>query len=89
MMNKNTNCGICSFFKHKDISGGGYCTILDKLTSVDTICSLDYANMSEKSAIKVLHYFQKWRRGGNFAMPNPYVIGVAVDAAIRNLRKTN
>lgn len=44
--------------------------------------------MTRKEALKILHIFQKWRRGSNtIPMPNPKEIGIAIDVAIRELRK--
>ena len=44
--------------------------------------------MTRKEALKILHIFQKWRRGSNTVpMPNPKEIGIAIDVAIRELRK--
>ena len=44
--------------------------------------------MDIKTAIKVLHDTQKWRRGKGDTMPHsPKVFGEAIDIAIRELRK--
>jgi hypothetical protein len=44
--------------------------------------------MDIKTAIKVLHDTQKWRRGYGDEMPHtPKVFGEAIDIAIRNLRQ--
>ena len=45
--------------------------------------------MTTKEAIKVLHYFQKWRRGARIAMPDRKQSGIAIDLAIRELRRIN
>ena len=45
--------------------------------------------MDNKETLKTLHDFQCWRRGKNIEMPNPKDIGVAIDNAIRLLRKEN
>jgi hypothetical protein len=44
--------------------------------------------MEKKEAIKVLHYFQKWRRGANITMPDPKQVGLAIDVAISVLRES-
>jgi len=44
--------------------------------------------MTEKEAIKTLHYYQKWRRGAKIPMSDPKQVGVAIDVAIRTLRKS-
>lgn len=40
-----------------------------------------------KETIKYLHYYQKWRRGAKLPIPNPQEVGIAIDNAIRELRK--
>ena len=42
--------------------------------------------MKVKEIIRVLHAFQKWRRGADIPMPAPKEIGRAIDGAIRELR---
>ena len=43
--------------------------------------------MDNKETLKILHDFQCWRRGKNMDMPDPILIGNAIDNAIRLLRK--
>ena len=45
--------------------------------------------MDNKETLKTLHNFQCWRRGKDMEMPNPKDIGLAIDNAIRLLRKEN
>ena len=40
-----------------------------------------------RQAAKLLHYAQKWRRGKKCAMLPPAILGVAIDMAIRTMRK--
>lgn len=42
--------------------------------------------MKVKDIIRVLHYYQKWRRGANIPQPDPKEIGRAIDGAVRELR---
>ena len=42
--------------------------------------------MTHDEALKILHTYQKWRRGANIPMPEPKEIGEAIDVAIRALR---
>ena len=42
--------------------------------------------MKVKEIIRVLHAFQKWRRGANIPMPDPKEMGRAIDGAVRELR---
>ena len=43
--------------------------------------------MDNKETLKTLHDFQCWRRGKNMDMPDPIMIGKAIDNAIRLLRE--
>ena len=43
--------------------------------------------MTEKEALKVLHTYQKWRRGAKIPQPAPKEIGIAIDVAIRTMKK--
>ena len=45
--------------------------------------------MDDKETLKTLHDYQCWRRGKNMEIPNPKYIGLAIDNAIRLLRKEN
>lgn len=42
--------------------------------------------MKVKEIIRILHAYQKWRRGANIPQPDPKEIGRAIDGAIRELR---
>lgn len=42
--------------------------------------------MTHYEALKILHAYQRWRRGANIPMPEPKEIGEAIDVAIRALR---
>lgn len=42
-----------------------------------------------ESTIAILRQFNKWRRGADMPQPNPKKIGLAIDAAIAELEKTN
>ncbi len=45
--------------------------------------------MDNKETLKTLHNYQCWRRGKDMEPPSPKDIGVAIDNAIRLLRKEN
>ena len=51
-------------------------------------CIFDRTNISMEKAVKVLHDFQKYRRGATELIycPPPYIIGVAIDKAIHVMR---
>jgi len=48
---------------------------------------LNTMTMTEKEALNLLHTFQKWRRGANMEMPTPTQVGIALDVAIRTMRR--
>lgn len=50
-------------------------------------CEFKEDYMSKVETLRVLHHFQKWRRGGRGKMPHPFVLGQAIDSAIRTLRR--
>lgn len=52
------------------------------------MCMFDRTNISKEKAAKVLHDFQKYRRGATELIycPPPYVIGIAIDKAINAMR---
>ena len=80
-------CGECCFFKHECADGFGYCDITNYPCYCGDICNLNYKSMTNSQAVKILHYAQKWRRGGKMKMINPFVYGLAIDAAILKLRR--
>lgn len=43
--------------------------------------------MDNRQAEKILHDLNKWRRGGKGEMPDPRLVGKAIDAAIVLFRK--
>ena len=87
MRSSNTRCGECCFFKHECADGFGHCDITNYPCYCGDICNLNYKSMTNSQAVKILHYAQKWRRGGKMKMINPFVYGLAIDAAILKLRR--
>ena len=51
-------------------------------------CMFDRTTISNDKAVRVLHDYQKYRRGaiGFKYCPHPYLIGIAIDKAINSLR---
>lgn len=86
---KPTCCGECTFFKHEDIDGYGYCDIVGREKRCSDVCYFTNYAIGAKEAAKILHYHQKWRRGGNSEMPAPWIIGAAIDVAIHELRENS
>ena len=83
MENKFIICKNCPFFK------SGHCRITLYGCSEHDICRFsDFdTDLDKRQAMKVLSYFQKWRRGGDGLQPNSHLLGLALDEAIRSLRK--
>lgn len=86
-MTKPCKCGECSFFKHEDVNGRGYCIISRNQYRCDDLCEFKEGYISKVETLRGLHYYQKWRRGGNGKQPHPYVVGQMIDSAIRSLRR--
>lgn len=80
-------CGECRFGENEDAYGRAWCALLDKEVCCQHKCLLSSKNISARSAERILHYYQKYRRGGRFRFCNPYLVGIAIDYAIKNLRK--
>jgi hypothetical protein len=81
------HCGECNFFSHESIDGYGWCDVTGREQRCSDRCTLSRENITDKQALRVLHYAQKWRRGANTECVNPYVFGIAIDRAIKVLRK--
>ena len=87
----NTYCGECPIFKHEDADGYGFCNLSHREQRCDDMCSFltfDFY-MTREQTVKVLHLAQKWRRGSKQKMLPPRLFGLAIDNAIRELRKIN
>lgn len=87
----NTYCGECPIFKHEDADGYGFCNLSYREQRCDDMCSFltfDF-DMTREQTVKVLHLAQKWRRGSKLKMLPPRLFGLAIDNAIRELRKIN
>lgn len=80
-------CGECPLLLHEDTDGYGVCNAAGQTRNCGQVCI--YANRYPHAweVTRILHYTQKWRRGANIKMPPPFVTGVAIDTAIRELRK--
>lgn len=80
-------CEQCIFFEYEDAAGNGYCNITYREQHCSDRCIIHYNQLTPRQAVRILHQFQKWRRGGKSPMPHPYVIGQAIDKAIKILRR--
>jgi hypothetical protein len=43
--------------------------------------------MTIKEAIEILEYYNRWRRGANIDQLHPEIIGLAIDKAVKELKK--
>lgn len=63
------------------------CSVNNTNTKLNDICVyLDGMEMKYREACKILHHYQKWRRGAKTEPLHPKIIGLAIDAAIKGLR---
>lgn len=86
-MKKYCKCGECAFLKNEGIDGYGQCIITRNIRHCGEMCSFQDDMPDEVQAVRILHHFQKWRRGGRGKQPNPTIVGDAIDRAIRTLRQ--
>lgn len=86
-MKKYCKCGECAFLKNEGIDGYVQCIITRNIQHCGEMCSFQDDKPDEVQAVRILHHFQKWRRGGRGKQPNPTIIGDAIDRAIRTLRR--
>ena len=84
-------CGECPFFKYEDMDGFGLCSLRERVQRCEDMCGFltpDFdMTMTRVQTIKVLHTAQKWRRGGKQRMLPPWLFELAIDSAIRELRR--
>lgn len=80
-------CGECPFMKYESIDGYGWCNIRDREVYCGDQCNVAHNELTNKGAIKILHYAQKWRRGAKIQQIPPYLLGVGIDRAIKELRQ--
>lgn len=52
-------CGECNFFSHESIDGYGWCDVTDREQQCSDQCTLNRENITDKQALRVLHYAQK------------------------------
>ena len=87
MTKQTTYCGECPLFRYEDTDGFGICHVSSREQRCSDTCQFLSAHPTPRQAAKLLHYAQKWRRGKKCAMLPPAILGVAIDTAIRTLRK--
>jgi hypothetical protein len=82
------NCGECPLFKYECTDGYGWCDVREREAHCGDQCNVSYNELTNKGAVKILHYAQKWRRGKKMPMLPPYILGIGIDKAINVLRQT-
>lgn len=81
-------CANCPFFLYEDTDGLGICHITDQVTKCDEACHLKPQHgLTPRQTLRILHHHQKWRRGAKIKIAPPYVVGIAIDQAIRIVRE--
>lgn len=80
-------CGECPFLRYESTDGYGLCYTNRRIVCCSDQCHIAYETLKPAQALRVLHFHQKWRRGGKGAMAPPYLVGAAIDTAIHQLRK--
>ena len=90
-MMEKCRCVGCVYLDAKDTFSTYRCKLNKGVTQGNfkvAKCMFDRTNISKKKASKVLHDFQKYRRGATELIycPPPYVIGIAIDKAINAMR---
>lgn len=90
-MNNKCSCINCVYRVNSELENTFRCR-LNKSTIKENpylaVCMFDRINIGNMRARKILHDYQKYRRGSVSILrcPNPYLIGIAIDKAIRCLR---
>lgn len=80
-------CGECPHFIYEDVNGGGYCEITENYTKCSFPCVFVSKIPKPSECEKILHYYQRYRRGANIKMQAPFLIGLVIDEAIKMFRQ--
>ncbi len=80
-------CGECPCFLYECLDGLGICDIQKQTTNCSFVCDFADRPPTPKETGRLLHHYQKYRRGTKPNAPSPFLIGVAIDEAIRIIRK--
>lgn len=79
------HCGECAFLDYEDIYGFGWCRIDGTEHYCGHRCSLQF---TEREAERILHHYQKWRRGAvrpvEDRQPHPHIVARALDCAVNH-----
>lgn len=87
MTKQTAYCGECPLLRFEDLDGFGICHVSSLVQRCSDTCQFLSASPTPRQAAEILHYAQKWRRGKKCAMLPPAILGVAIDTAIRTMRK--
>lgn len=80
-------CGECPHFLYEDANGDGYCDITENTTNCSSLCIFISKIPTPHECEKILHYYQRYRRGANIKMQAPFLIGLVIDEAIKMFRE--
>ena len=80
-------CGECPYFLYECLDGFGICDIQKRKTNCSFVCDFADRPPTPVETEHLLHHYQKYRRGTKPNAPIPFLIGVAIDEAIRIIRK--
>lgn len=80
-------CGECPYFLYEGLDGFGICDIQKQTANCSFVCDFTDRPPTPKETERLLHHYQKYRRGTKPKAPSPFLIGVAIDEAIRIIRK--
>lgn len=81
------HCGECPLFQYECTDGWGWCDVRERKAYCGDQCEVEYKKMTPHHAVKILHYAQKWRRGKKIDPIPPYLLGQAIDKAIKTMRQ--
>ena len=88
-MKERCNCYGCRYLVHENGWIAWRCRHERTVTNgLPDKCKYSRENMTDKIAERILHDYQKYRRGKGTLVdcPSPYLIGIAIDHAIRRMR---
>lgn len=89
-MRERSRCIDCPYLPVKSTPTGWHCKLLKGCKrTIEDRCLLHRDNMTDSLAIKLLHDYQKYRRGSLpiFSCPSSYLAGLDIDHAIAIMRK--
>lgn len=80
-------CGECPYFLYECLDGFGICDIQKRTVNCSFVCDFADRAPTQKETERLLHNYQKYRRGTKQNAPSQFLIGAAIDEAIIIIRK--